>query len=50
MEFLNTPDSRFENLPDYPFAPNYVEIEGGMKMHYVDEGPKDGEIVLLLHG
>jgi len=50
MEFLTTPDSRFENLPDYPFAPNYIEIGEGMKMHYVDEGPKNGEIVLLLHG
>jgi len=50
MEFLTTPDSRFDNLPDYPFAPNYVEVGEGMKMHYVDEGPKDGEVVLLLHG
>lgn len=50
MAFVNTPDSRFDNLPGYPFTPNYVSIEGGMRMHYVDEGPKKGEIVLLLHG
>jgi len=50
MEFLNTPNSRFENLPDYPFSPNYITLENEMQMHYVDEGPKDGEVVLCLHG
>ncbi len=54
MQFLRTPDSRFENLPGYPFAPRYLEVpdgEGGtLRVHYVDEGPKDGEIVLCLHG
>ncbi len=49
MKTLRTPDSQFENLPDYPFAENYVEIDG-IRMHYVDEGPRDGNIVLLLHG
>jgi len=42
MEFNRTPDARFENLP------NYVEVddfEGGkLRMHYVDEGPKDGQM------
>lgn len=50
MEILNTPEERFANLPDYPFAPNYVEIEEGLKMHYLEEGNKDGAPVLLLHG
>lgn len=49
MKLLRTPDSRFENLPDYPFQPNYLEVDG-IRMHYVDEGPGDGEVVLLLHG
>ncbi|WP_369602318.1 haloalkane dehalogenase [Hahella sp. SMD15-11] len=44
-----TPDSQFENLPDYPFAPHYTEVDG-LRMHYVDEGPRDGEVVLMLHG
>jgi len=48
-DWLRTPDSRFENLPDYDFAPHYVEVDG-MRMHYVDEGARDGDLVLLLHG
>lgn len=49
VEFVRTPDDRFENLPGYNFAPNYAEIDG-LRMHYVDEGPKDGGVVLMLHG
>jgi len=48
-EFLRTPDDRFVNLPDYDFAPHYVDVDG-LRMHYVDEGPRDGAVVLLLHG
>ncbi len=54
MNALRTPDERFQNLPGYPFAPHYVEVPdgdgGSLRMHYVDEGPRDGKIVLLLHG
>ncbi len=46
---LRTPDERFAALPDYPFAPHYVEVDG-LRIHYVDEGPRDGQTVLLLHG
>jgi len=49
MEALRTPDDRFTNLPGYPFAPHYVEI-AGMRMHYVDEGPRRAAPVLMLHG
>lgn len=49
MQILRTPDSRFEGLPDYDFAPTYVDV-GGLQMHCVDAGPSDGAIVLLLHG
>ncbi|MFX1304539.1 MAG: haloalkane dehalogenase [Promethearchaeota archaeon] len=49
MKFLRTPDDRFENLPDFPFEPNYIEIDG-IRIHYVDEGPKEAEVVLLMHG
>jgi haloalkane dehalogenase len=51
---LRTPDSSFENLPDYPFAPHYVDINddnlGSMRVHYVDEGPRDGPVVIMMHG
>ena len=46
---MRTPDSQFENLRGFDFAPHYSEIEG-LRIHYVDEGPKDGQPILLLHG
>lgn len=46
---LRTPDARFVNLPDYPFAAHYVDIDG-LRQHYVDEGPRNAAPVLLLHG
>ena len=46
---LRTPDSRFENLEDYPFEPNYMEIQG-LRVHYLDEGPRDAPPILLIHG
>lgn len=49
MNILRTPDERFDNLPGYDFAANYADI-GGLRMHFVDEGPRDGAVVLLLHG
>ena len=49
LEVLRTPDERFENLPDYDFGPNYVEITN-LRIHYVDEGPKNADPILLLHG
>jgi haloalkane dehalogenase len=49
VELLRTPDERFADLTGYPFAPHYVEVEG-VRIHYVDEGPRDAAPVLLLHG
>ena len=49
MKTLRTPDERFENLPDFDFEPHYVRIDG-LRLHYVDEGPENGDPVLLLHG
>ncbi len=49
MDLLRTPDERFANLPGYSFAPHYVEV-GGVRIHYVDEGPRDAAPVLMLHG
>jgi haloalkane dehalogenase len=46
---LRTPEEQFLNLPGYPFEPHYVHV-GGVRMHYVDEGPSDGQVVFMLHG
>lgn len=48
-DVLRTPDHRFRDLPGYPFAPNYTDVDH-LRMHYVDEGPADGPVVLMLHG
>ena len=57
MDVIRTPDNRFENLPDYPFAPHYAlvpTIDNGrdseVRVHYLDEGPSDAAPVLLMHG
>ncbi|MGQ3115295.1 MAG: tRNA adenosine(34) deaminase TadA [Hydrogenophaga sp.] len=51
---LRTPDERFQNLPGYPWAPRYVSdlpALGGLRLHYLDEGPKDAPTTwLCLHG
>ena len=46
---MRTPESRFANLSDFPFASHYTDIQG-MRVHYLDEGPRGGEIVLMIHG
>jgi haloalkane dehalogenase len=50
METLRTPDDRFANLPGYPFTPRYVTVADGLRIHYVDEGPREAAPVLMLHG
>jgi haloalkane dehalogenase len=50
MKALRTPASRFAALADYPFAPHYRSVGEGLRMHFVDEGPREGEVILLLHG
>ncbi len=54
IETVRTPDQRFANLPDYAFQPNYVDaLPGyeGLRVHYLDEGPKDApRTFLCLHG
>ena len=54
MKVLRTPDDRFAELPDFPFEPNYLIIPDGegdrLRIHYLDEGPKDAEPVLMMHG
>ena len=49
MDVLRTHESRFLNLKDYPFQSHYLELDG-IRMHYLDEGPDDSMVILLLHG
>ena len=49
IEFVRTPDSCFDSLPGWQYAPKYLDIDG-LRQAYVDEGPADGPVVLLLHG
>ncbi len=54
MQVLRTPDEAFADLVDYPFAPHFSEVAdgdgGSLRVHHVDEGPRDGAVVVLLHG
>jgi haloalkane dehalogenase len=53
MSILRTPESRFENLKDFNFEPNYLELghkSESMRMHYLDENKNSNDVVLLLHG
>ena len=50
MNALRTPDARFKDLPGYPFAPRYVDLGESLRLHYVDEGPREGAPIVMLHG
>jgi haloalkane dehalogenase len=54
MDVLTTPDDRFAGLVDWPYAPRYATVVAAdgaaLRLHYVDEGPRDGAVVLLMHG
>ena len=54
MKILRTPDERFENIKGYPFEAHYTTIkthdDSDLRIHHIDEGPKDGPILLAMHG
>lgn len=50
MTIYRTPEARFDQLPDWPYAPRYLTIPGGLRVHYVDEGRADAQPVLMIHG
>lgn len=50
MKILRVPDTAFASVPDFPFGPHFAEISGGLRVHYIDEGPRDATVVLMLHG
>ena len=49
MEVVKTPETRFHDLEDYPFEPNYLSCDG-LQIHTVDEGDNENEVVVMLHG
>ena len=50
MELLRTPDDAFDRLDGFEYEPRWLELDGGIRVHAVDEGPADAPAVLLLHG
>ncbi len=55
MKLLRTPQNRFADLPDYPFAPHYLTVtdrweQVGIRIHTIDEGDSGAQVVLMLHG
>lgn len=59
LEFVRTPDAAFRDLPDFPFKPCYVDVPDGvggtidakLRVHYLDEGPRDAkEVIVCMHG
>ncbi len=50
MSTHRTPDDRFADLADYPYAANYSTVGDGLRLHYVDEGPREATPVLMMHG
>ncbi|MAQ15929.1 MAG: haloalkane dehalogenase [Sandaracinus sp.] len=53
IEAFRTPEEAFADLPGYDFQPRFLDqLAGfeGLRMHYLDEGPRDGKVVLCLHG
>ena len=54
MNVLRTPDDRFDGLENFSYQPHYQIIDDGeggeLRIHYVDEGARDGRVVLLMHG
>jgi haloalkane dehalogenase len=54
MRTLRTPDARFADLPGFELAPRYADVPDGdggtLRMSWVEDGPADGPVALLLHG
>jgi haloalkane dehalogenase len=47
MDVFRTPDERFEDLPGFPYEPQYVDVDG-LRLHHIDEG--SGRTVVCFHG
>ena len=49
-DFVRTPEERFEGLVGFDYQPHYLHTPEGLRLHYLDEGPGDAGVALLLHG
>jgi haloalkane dehalogenase len=49
MDVLRTPDERFAAVPDFAWSPRYLDVDG-LRVAFIDEGPRDAPVVLMLHG
>lgn len=54
LKFLTTPERCFEQIVDFCYTPRFLQVDdnegGSLKLHYIDEGSKDANVVLMLHG
>jgi haloalkane dehalogenase len=54
LQFLTTPEHCFEQIIDFNYSPNFLQVDDSegslLKLHYIDEGPRDANVVLMLHG
>lgn len=50
MVIHRTPDMCFTALPDWPFEPRYHMVAPNLRLHYVDEGPRNAPVILMMHG
>ena len=54
MKVLRTPDKYFKDIKGYAFKPIYTNINSDdgteLRIHHIDEGPRNGPILLAMHG
>ncbi len=54
MLTLRTADENFIDIPEFPYIPRYCEVPdqdgGGLRVAWVEDGPAEGDPVLMLHG
>jgi haloalkane dehalogenase len=54
LQYLTTPEHCFEQITDFCYSPHFLQVDdnegGSLRLHYIDEGPKDANVVLMLHG
>jgi len=57
MDFVRTPDERFANIPDWPYAPVYTDVKANdgtdteLRVAHYEAGAADAkETVIMMHG